>query len=125
MFNANNSISSVQTPGIGIRITGYSFRKTLETEQKNMLESFIHQGKKAMFFGVLSSVSSGTETLHASIGSTYQRDQRLLAGISMHIARAKKNRSNHVLKITKFLDESVKSVTFLRVFIQIDPTFFL
>ena len=42
----------------------------------------------------------------------------------MHIARAKKNRSNHVLKIAKFLDESVKSVTFLRVFIQIDPTFF-
>jgi len=34
MSNANNFISSVQTSGIRIRITGYSFRKALETEKK-------------------------------------------------------------------------------------------
>ena len=32
-----------------IRITGYSFRKALETEKINMLESFLHQGKKATY----------------------------------------------------------------------------
>ena len=47
MCNANNFISSVQTSGIRIRITGYSFRKALETKEKNLLESFLHQGKKA------------------------------------------------------------------------------
>ena len=36
----------LQTSGIRIRIIGYSFRKALETE-KNMLESFLHEGKKA------------------------------------------------------------------------------
>ena len=35
-----NFISSVQTSGIRIRITGYSFRKTLENEKKNMLNHF-------------------------------------------------------------------------------------
>ena len=39
---------SVQTSGIRIRFTGYSFRKALETE-KNMLESFLHQGKNATY----------------------------------------------------------------------------
>ena len=48
MCNANNLISSVRTSGIRIRITGYSFRKSLETE-KNMLESFLHQGKNATY----------------------------------------------------------------------------
>ena len=48
MCNANNFISSVQTSEIRIRITGYSFRKALETE-KNMLASYLHQGKKATY----------------------------------------------------------------------------
>ena len=42
MCNANNFISSVQTLGIRIRITGYSFRKALE--------SFLHQGKRQHLF---------------------------------------------------------------------------
>ena len=46
MRNANNFISSVQISGI---ITGYSFRKSLETEKKNILESFLHQEKKATY----------------------------------------------------------------------------
>ena len=48
MCNANNFISSVQTSGIRIRITGYSFTKALETGKK-MLESFLHRGKKATY----------------------------------------------------------------------------
>ena len=42
MCNASNFIYSVQTSGIMIRITGYSFRKALGTEKK-MLESFLHR----------------------------------------------------------------------------------
>ena len=62
MCNANNFISSVQTSGIRIRITGYSFRKALETEKKNTLESFLHQGKKAIYvFLCYSSVSGNLE----------------------------------------------------------------
>ena len=34
MCNGNNFISSVQTSGFRIRITGYSFRKALEAEKK-------------------------------------------------------------------------------------------
>ena len=49
MCNTKNLISSVQTSGIRIRITGYSFRKALETE-KNMLESFLHLRKRQHIF---------------------------------------------------------------------------
>ena len=46
MCNANNFVSSVQTSGIRVRITGYSFRKTLETKKK-YAGIILHQGKKA------------------------------------------------------------------------------
>ena len=46
-------VSSVKTSGIRIRITGYSFRKALETEKKNMLESFYIRGKRQHMFFVL------------------------------------------------------------------------
>ena len=51
MSNANNFISSVQTPGIRIRITGYSLGKPwkLKKKKKNMLELFLYQGKKATY----------------------------------------------------------------------------
>ena len=52
MYNANNFISSVQTSGIRIRITGYSFRKAMETEKNiyiYMLESFLNQWKKTSY----------------------------------------------------------------------------
>ena len=45
MCNANNFISSVQTSGIRIRITGYSFRKALETEKKCWYHFYI-RGKR-------------------------------------------------------------------------------
>ena len=55
MCNANNFISSVrvQTSGIRIRITGYSFRKSLETEKKISWNYFYIRGKRQhMFFCV-------------------------------------------------------------------------
>ena len=62
MFNANNLIFSVQTSGIRIRSTGYSFRKVLETEKNiYMLESFLRQGKRQHMFFVRSSVSDNLE----------------------------------------------------------------
>ena len=56
MCNANNFISSVQTSEIRIRITGYSFRKALETEKKEKIcwNHFNIRGKRQnVFFFVL------------------------------------------------------------------------
>ena len=53
MCKANNFISSVQTSGIRIRITGYSFRKALETEKNLCWNHFYIGGKRQhMFFFV-------------------------------------------------------------------------
>ena len=46
MCNANNFISSVQTSRIRIRITGYSFRKALETEKKKYAEIIFTSGEE-------------------------------------------------------------------------------
>ena len=52
MCNANNFISSVQTSGIRIRSTGYSFKKALETKKiktKICWHHFYLKGKKATY----------------------------------------------------------------------------
>ena len=61
MCNANNFISSVQTSGIRIKITGYSFRKALETEKKYV--GIFFTSEKHMFFLCLSSVSGNLEPI--------------------------------------------------------------